>query len=47
MPLICVTNLINPLLHNTHFETFEISFNWKNIMENEAFALLEQMLHFP
>ena len=28
------------------FDTFEISFIW-NIMENGAFALLEQMLHFP
>ena len=29
------------------FDAFEISFIWENIMENGAFALLEQMLHFP
>ena len=32
----------------TPFDTFEISHNlFENIMENGAFALLEQMLNFP
>ena len=34
--------MFNPLLHNNTFLHF-----WNNIMENGAFALLEQMLHFP
>ena len=33
----------NPLLHNNAFEIL----CFENIMENGAFALLEQMLHFP
>ena len=37
-----VFHSLNPLLHN---DAFEISF--ENIMENGAFAHLEQMLHFP
>ena len=37
----------NPLLHNSALLTplkYHVS---GNIMENEVFALLEQMLHFP
>ena len=29
------------------FDTFEKYYVFENIMENGAFALLEQMLHFP
>ena len=31
----------------TPFEAFKISYIFEDIMENGAFALLEQMLHFP
>ena len=41
-------NNMNPLLHNiTSFDAFEIYHVFENIMENGAFALLEQILHFP
>ena len=40
---------VNPLLHNNTFHTFEIQMYhvFENIMENGAFALLEQMVHYP
>ena len=35
--------MLNPLLHNNAIEISHV----ENIMENGAFAMLEQMLHLP
>ena len=43
---IAIKEPFNPLLHLAPFDAFEISRILK-YYENGAFALLEQMLHFP
>ena len=42
-----VTEVFNPLLHTSTFgRLWNVRF-WKKIMKNGAFALEEQMFHFP
>ena len=38
---------MQPFLFLDNIEKIKDKFTFENIMENGAFALLEQMLHFP
>ena len=44
--MIIETIFLNPLIHNKHLLTPLKYHVVENIIENGAFALLEQMLHF-